>query len=82
MSMGRFRNHCHQMMIEALRQVGRAMERDYQLSSKNSHFYIFLTLYCFIPLSISSNLIFALVTIGVQTVNDGWSRGRWMRGDI
>lgn len=54
----------------------------YQLSSKNSHFYLFLSLYCFIPLSISSNLIFALVTIGVQTVNDGRSRGRQMRSDI
>lgn len=54
----------------------------YQLSFKNPHFYLFLTPYYFIPLSISSNLIFALITVGVQTVNDGWSRERWMRSDM
>jgi len=27
-SIGRFRDHCHEMMIENLRQVGGAMERE------------------------------------------------------
>lgn len=36
-SMGRFRDHCHEMKIEALRQVRAAMEREMKVLKRKEH---------------------------------------------